>query len=230
MNARSPGFTSSRHAPFAAVALGALAACHGSAEVVVTVPGDPVYSEAEPNDDAFTADDFGTLSAGEHVCIEGSVRDDAYDPQDGFAFTATGPIVVDFTLDAGCACADLDVWIYDPLLDEFVGVFDSPSSSERGTFTVYSQSFHVVVVSAAGDASYRLDVRATPIYAALAAGADTVAVGAADHPSLPARAPGPLLEKYRRPAERGGAPRLTRFFVIDPDRGVLAQAWVPAAD
>ena len=41
--------------PIAVLALGVLFACHGSAEIVVGAPTDPVYVESEPNDDAFTA-------------------------------------------------------------------------------------------------------------------------------------------------------------------------------
>jgi len=231
MYARAQARVAATRVPFAAAALGALAGCHGSTEVVV-VPADPVYVEAEPNDDAYTADDFGYLSPGGHVCIEGSVRDDAYDPQDGFAFTATGPIVVDFVLDAGCACADLDVWIYDPIRDEFVGFFDSPYSSESGQFTVYGSAFHLVVVSAGGDASYRLDVRASSWYGATAADAGALGrgpiVGAAGPAVELGRAPGPALERYRAPRREAGAPRVVEVYVIDPREGVVGRGLVPA--
>lgn len=225
MNARPRPTVSS--IPIAALALGALSACHGSAEFVVSAPPDPVYVESEPNDDAFTADYFGFLEPGDGLCIEGQVRDDAYDPQDGFAFQASGPIAVEFALDAGCACADLDVWIYDPLLDQFVGAFDSPQGSEHGTFTVYGQSFHIVVVSAGGDASYRLSVSASAFYGAVA---EAPAVGAEGQATVPARAPSAVLEGYRRRAELAGAPRVVEIFAIDPRRGVVGRTWIPAAD
>lgn len=230
MNARPSSPIHARRIPFAAAALGLLAGCHGSAEVVVAVPADPVYFEAEPNDDAFTADDFGYLSPGQHVCIEGSVRDDSHDPQDGFAFTATVPIVVDFVLDAGCACADLDVWIYDPALDEFVGAFDSPYPSERGKFTVYGGGFHIVVVSAGGDASYRLDVRASASYAAVTAtgGEGALAVGAGTREPARAAARRASPEGYTRGEQVSGPPAMIEVFVIDPEDGVVERAWIPA--
>lgn len=231
MSARPSARVAASRVPFAAAALGVLAGCHGSAEVVL-VPVDPVYVEAEPNDDVTTADDFGYLSPGEHVCIEGSVRDDAYDPQDGFAFAATGPILVDFMLDAGCACADLDVWIYDPVRDEFVGFFDSPSSSESGQFTVYGAEFHIVVVSAGGDASYRLDVRASSWYGLSAADVGASGrgpvVGAAGPALELGRAPGPALERYRDPWRATGAPRAVEVYLIDPRAGVVGRGLVTA--
>jgi len=227
MNARSRALPSHFQLALAAAPL-ALGACHGSTEIHVGAPPVPTYAESEPNDDAHTADYFGYLYAHQKLCIEGDVRDDAYDPQDGFAFVAGEPIVVDFVLDAGCQCADLDVWIYDPLLDEFVGVFDSPQASERGTFTVYSQAFHIVVVSAGGDASYRLEVSATPMNAALEVDAERPAIGGAVPRPAPARAPSAALETYRRRAELTGAPRLFEVFVIDPENGVVEGGWIPA--
>lgn len=208
--------------------VGIVAACHDSHEVVVKEPAPPVYGETEPNDDAFGADDFGFLYPGDEFGIVGSVRDDPYDPQDGFAFTAAGPIVVDFVLDAQCSCADLDVWLYDPLLDQFVAVFDSPYSSEHGTFTVYSQAFHLVVVSAGGDAPYRLDVRASASYAALSADGPAASVGAPGAVPLLPRAPSESLERYRAAPRDAGPPRLVEVYAIDPDSGVVSVARIPA--
>lgn len=216
-----------RALPPLAASLSALAACHGSDEVVVVVPTEPVYAEWEPNDDAFTADDFGSLSPGDHVCIAGSVRDDPYDPQDGFAFHAAGPVVVDFTLSPGCACADLDVWVFDPLLGDFVAVFDSGSSPERGSVTVYSQSFHLVVVSAGGDTDYRLDVRASAWDGATAAqdgGSAAVGIPAAGV----AREPTAALQRYPEPRRATGPARVVEVFAIDPRAGVVGRAFVPA--
>ncbi len=207
-----------RTAPVLALAL---AGCHGSVEVYV--PPVPVYSESEPNDDAFYANDFGYVSAGDQICIAGNVRDDGFDPQDGFAFTAAGPVAVEFTLDAFCECADLDVWLYDPLRDEFVALFDSPHDPEWGQFTVYSQAFHLVVVSAGGHSDYRLDVRVSGFYGQLAddghATAESLApVGlqvATDRATDLARAP----EGYRRTPSRRAAPDIVELFRIDERTG-----------
>ncbi len=216
-----------RHVSCFALALSA--ACHGSAEIAVT-DSHPVYSESEPNDDAFGADDFGFLHPGEHFGIAGNVRDDPFDPQDGFAFVAAGPIVVEFELEAFCDCANLDLWLYDPLLDEFVGVFDSSSGTERGSFTVYSQEFHMIVVSAAGDTSYGLDLRASSIHAA--SGADSTTATAAveglavARARLAERAPTEALERYRPVARNGGPPQVVEMFTIDPERGVVGRTRV----
>jgi hypothetical protein len=198
-----------------------VAGCHGSVEVYV--PPDPVYSESEINDDAFSANDFGFVSPGEHLTIAGHVRDDAYDPQDGFAFTAAGPVVVDFTLDAFCPCADLDVWLYDPVHDEFVALFDSPHDPESGQFTVFSQEFHLVVVSAGGHSDYRLDVHVSAFYGALDGGGDAGAEALApaglrvapEHAVEPEKAP----RGYLREPARHAAPDVLELFRIDERTG-----------
>ena len=217
-----------RALPSAFLATSALlvAGCHGSGEVVIGIPADPVYSESEPNDDAWDADAFGFLDAGEHLCIAGSVRDDPYDPQDGFEFVATQSLVVDFVLEPQCDCADLDLWIYDPWLDQFVGVFDSPFGTERGSFVVHGQPFHLVVVSASGDAPYRLDVRASG-YHPLTAGAATgdargIRVEVAPHGQTSGKVPAAVPDSYRG-GERATAPaELVTVYVLDPERGVVA--------
>jgi hypothetical protein len=216
--------------PFVLAAALSVAACHGSSDVVVTKPPVPVYLEIEQNDDACSANDFGLLAAGVQLGIEGSVRDDGYDPQDGFEFTAYGAIAVEFTLTADCPCADLDVWIYDPIADAFVGVFDSPYDPEQGHLTVFGQPFHLVVVSASGDAHYRLDVRTSPVYAATEGGSEALVLsrteaGANTSPKL---APAPA--DYLRSARRTGPPAVSEVFVIDPTRGVVARGWIPLAD
>jgi len=205
------------------------AACHGSAEIVVT-DSHPIYFESEPNDDALGADQFGFLHAGEHFGIAGNVHDDPFDPQDGFAFVAAGAIVVDFELEAACDCADLDLWLYDPVLDEFVGVFDSKSSTERGSFTVYGQEFHMIVVSALGDTGYRLDLSASSFETA--SSADSSAVSAATdglaiaRARLDERAPTATLERYRAALRSTGAPQIVEFFTIDPELGVVGRTTV----
>lgn len=205
------------------------AGCHGSSDDAHHEHAIPVYSEVESNDDAFTANDFGFLRAGDELRVEGSVRDDAFDPQDGFAFTALGAIHVEFVLDADCACNDLDVWVYDPLIGEFVGVFDAPTDPERGSLTVFGQAFHLVVVSASGDAFYRLDLRTSPVYAAAATDGDANSILVnASRPSTPlARTPSPELRAYAARARKQGPPRLAEVFVIDPDVGVLGSVLMP---
>jgi hypothetical protein len=199
-----------------------LAGCHGSV-VYYDPPPPPVFSEFEPNDDAFYANDFGYVSPGQHLCIAGNVRDDGFDPQDGFAFTAGGPVVVDFSLHAFCACADLDVWLYDPVRDEFVALFDSPYDPESGQFTVYSQDFHLVVVSAGGHSDYQLDVHVSAFYGALAGDGHVTAEALAPvglqvapvHAADLSRAP----QAYLRTPARNAAPDVLELFRIDERTG-----------
>lgn len=214
----------------AVCALAALAGCHGSAHVEVGSPAEPVYVEVEANDDADSANWFGVLAPGDRVHVEGTVRDDAFDPQDGFAFDAAGSIVVDFALDADCGCADLDVWVYDPIADAFVGVFDSPHDPERGTLTVHDQPFHLVVVSSGGDAAYHLDVRATSLHTIHAedGAASALALGGESRAAAPTAAVPPTapLARYARGVRAVGAPVVSEAFVIDPQLGVVARGFV----
>ncbi len=85
--------------------------CDGCHQNVV-----PVFVESEPNDEAFQANYFGVLLPGDHFLIEGHISDDGFDPFDGFAFTAGGPIHVDFQLFIDNVLADLDACLYDPQL------------------------------------------------------------------------------------------------------------------
>jgi len=216
-----------RTAPLLALSL---AGCHGSVEVYV--PPVPVYSESEPNDDAFDANDFGYVAPGDQIVIAGDVRDDGFDPQDGFAFTAAGPVSVEFTLDALCACADLDVWLYDPVRDEFVALFDSPHDPEWGQFTVYSQGFHLIVVSAGGHSDYRLDVRVSGFYGQIAEDGSATAAAPApvglqvapEHAADLERVP----QGYRRAPSRRAAPDMVEFFRIDQRTGEVESVIVMA--
>jgi len=213
-----------------------LAGCHGSAGIFFEVPEpDPVYAESEPNDDAWNADWMGALEAGDALCIVGDVRDDFWDPQDGFALQALEPIEVEFELVPGCGCADLDLWVYDPALDEFVLVFDSPYAAEKGAFTVWNpgMEFHLVVVSFDGDAAYELRLWVRPAQGFLASssggGANALSspAGRAAEPVLPGQ-----LGTYPRGAHAGETGPLQVFEVlrIDPATGRVESALlVPGA-
>ncbi len=217
------------HALLLALTAGLGASCHGSTSVHVGPTSPPVYLEVESNDDVFDANDFGWLAPGESLAILGSVRDDAFDPQDGFAFTAHGAITVEFVLDAACSCADLDVWVYDPLTDAFVGVFDAPTDPERGTLTVYDQPFHLVVVSASGDVDYRLDVRAFPAYgASYAPTGSTLTLGNGAPAPVLAREPSEALDRYRASQRRTGPAEFVDVYVIDPDQHVVGTVRIPS--
>jgi len=124
--------------------------------------GDEVvaFLELEPNDLPPQANHFGLLYPGERFYIDGSVRDDAGDPFDGFAFTASEPIHVDFQLFHGDPGSDLDVCLYDPLLDQTLACWATADRPERGGVDVFEGGldFHLVVESFAGDAPYSLEI------------------------------------------------------------------------
>jgi hypothetical protein len=125
-----------------------------------------VWSESEPNDTAWLAPWFGSLFAGESIFVGGFSTDDGSDPQDGLAFTGYGPCRIDFTLYVDDPWADLDVWVYDPELDQFVYAFTSPYGDESGTFWIQSAAdFQLVIVPSSGASTWTLGVWASgPVY------------------------------------------------------------------
>ncbi len=139
--------------------------------------GPPVFQEAEPNDAPLTANDFGILQVGDHFLIQGFVRDDMADPFDGFAFTAASALHVDFQLFIDTAAADLDVCLYDPLLDQTLACFATQANPEQGGVDVSAGGFdfHLVVESFVGDGPYTLEIVVQPLFAAAAANAGSAA-------------------------------------------------------
>lgn len=123
-------------------------------------------SESEPNDAACCADYFGFLTPGEHLSINGFISDDGFDPFDGFAFTASGPITVDFRLFAHDFGADLDICLYDPQLGIIIDCFESPFDPETGTAHILlgGTDFHLVVNSFSGDTPYTLEIDVHPLF------------------------------------------------------------------
>lgn len=154
---------------FAASLAFVVAACHAE---VQHAPPEPVYGESEPNDSPSIADDFGYLAAGEHLCIAGDMSSGS-DGADAFAFVVEGPSELDFRLSASNAWTDLDVWLFDPELWQYVGVFESAGPVEHGRIvldTWHDVPLQLVVVPYGGAASYRLDVEVHPLgFAPLAA-------------------------------------------------------------
>jgi hypothetical protein len=153
-----------RTLPLVPVALAA--ACHAHHDDgFVTYPFTPVYGEVEPNDFAATAQYVQHLVSGSHLFIEGQICDPFCDPADGFAFTASGPLQVDFVLQHGPVVADLDVCVYDPALNGFLACFESPFEPETGSFLLVEPpyDFHLVVTSFFGASEYELEVTTSPI-------------------------------------------------------------------
>lgn len=148
-------------------------------------PPPPVWWEGEPNDTAWLAPWFGSLFPGESIQIVGHATDDGSDPQDGLAFTGFGPCRIDFTLYVDDPWSDLDVWVYDPAIDEFLYAFDVPYGNESGTFWLdATQEFHLVIVPSFGSSNWTMVVSAAG-----------QGIASAAAPGLPA--PTPSLSEYR---------------------------------
>jgi hypothetical protein len=139
----------------------ALAACdHRHHEDPEPPPVDPFFDiwEIEPNDFACCPDELGSFFVGDELVIGGHIRDDGFDPYDGFGMSNGEPLDVEFYLEPVGEWADLDLGVWDPWTGEFVLLWDSPEAVESGRFTVSSslEDFHLVVMSFDGDAEYRL--------------------------------------------------------------------------
>lgn len=177
-----------------------LSAC----SITVEKSSPPVLSEAEPNDDAFTATYFGSLVPGSHLDIRGHITDDGPDVLDGFSFTTGAPCTVRCTLLADDPNADLDVCFFDPDQGEFVACFDDDSfEPEIGLVTILEtgKAFHVVVESAFGWTDYTLRIETLPVLEAVPASAEeTRAGGDARHVRTLERVSG-----YRTPTVDGEA-------------------------
>lgn len=183
-----------RPAPLALFALAA-ACSHHHHDGIEPVPA---FREAERNDAPFEANYLGLLHPGERFFIDGFVRDDGFDPFDGFAFTAAQPIHVDFLLHHGSPSADLDICLYDPLLDETLACWATTERPERGGVDVFAGGldFHLVVESFAGDSSYSLELVVYPLAALPRVGSNSGLAGTA---AAAERAPA-ALAGYRKPA------------------------------
>lgn len=134
-----------------------LAACHAHVDHPASPP---VYVESEPNDHPSIADDFGYLEVGDHLCVAGDMSSGG-DGADAIAFVVEAPCELDFHLSASNAWTDLDVWLFDPVLWEYVGAFESAGPDEHGRIVLgawHDVPLQLVIVPYGGAAKYRLDV------------------------------------------------------------------------
>jgi len=168
----------------------------------------PTYREVERNDFDFEANHFGWLAPGDRLSIEGRIDDSGFDPFDGFAFRAAGPLYVEFRLHAFDPFADLDLCVYDPQILDVVGCFATASDPEEGAVEILAGGldFHLVVESFVGASGYRLDVRAFSLYADAPASGS----GAPAGPAL--RAVATAAEAADEAADRGSAERLRAYW------------------
>lgn len=187
----------------------------------------PTFREIEINDEPLSANHFGVLRPGDRFFIEGFVRDDGLDPFDGFAFTAGGPIHVDFQLFVDDARDDLDVCLYDPLLDETLACYATADNPERGGVDVFDGGFdfHLVVESFRGSSTYALEIDVQPLFAARAAGAaeGRAVLGAsnADEGRAPAAA-----EAYRRAPAKATRTVIDHEVLVDEGGSIVELVYV----
>lgn len=150
-----------------ALPLFGLASCGGGGGGAVVVSSNPpVFFELEPNDAALDANFLGSVKPGDHFFVEGVVHDPVFDPFDGFAFVSKKPCDVEFYLKAHDPGADLDLWLYDPLVDDFVALFETPVDPEAGFFQVLDPGAEIhMVVTPFGHSlgAYTLEVFVRPI-------------------------------------------------------------------
>ncbi len=164
----------------------------------------PVFLEAEPNDDPFLANHFGTLRPGDRFFIDGWIGDNGFDPFDGFAFTAAQPIHVDFQLWIDDPFTDLDVCLYDPELGFVVDCFETNVNPERGGVDVFAGGldFHLVIESFLGASTYSLEIQVAAL--GLSATASSTAANARALAAAPP--PAPAAGKSGKQAFHGYAP------------------------
>lgn len=206
-------------APLFAVVLGA---CEVHVDHPHAHPVTPDYDvwESEPNDSHCCPDDMGSVSVGDAFVIGGTIRDDAYDPYDGFELANVQPCAIRFYLEPLDGVSDLDLCVWDPAIGDFAFCFDSANAYEEGVFEVSSSwnSFHLVVASYSGDCEYRLYVECEPIGLGLTAAAEV----RGPHKALEFDGYGPANDAVEEP----GARLLARgvMLEIDPVSGEFETA------
>lgn len=160
----------SRFARHAAPALAlALGSCTYEAHDSYTPPPPPPPSydvwEAEPNDAACCPNGIGQMWVGDCVVIGGYITQYGPDFFDGFAFQTMQPCDIEFALVPAYPSADLDLCVYDPVIEDFAFCFETGNPVECGRFSVPSAftDFQLVVSSYAYASEYRLEVHCVPI-------------------------------------------------------------------
>jgi hypothetical protein len=148
----------------------ALAACSGSGDAVIVLPGQDEYFEQEPNDTQFYANALGVLGIGEQIEIHGNIDCFGCDPADGFKFSTLGPVALQFTLACADSYADLDLCVFDPSIGGYFQCFENGGPLESGTILLGGPAteLHLVVSPFSGGGPYVLAVDVLPLSAVLA--------------------------------------------------------------
>ncbi|MBM3976568.1 MAG: hypothetical protein FJ299_06210 [Planctomycetes bacterium] len=148
----------------------ALAACSGSGDAVIVLPGQTDFFEHEPNDTQFYANALGVLAIGEELAIHGDIDCFGCDPADGFKFSTLGPVALQFTLSCADAYSDLDLCVFDPSIGGYFQCFENGGPLESGTILLGGPAteLHLVVSPFSGGGPYVLAVDVLPLSAVLA--------------------------------------------------------------
>ena len=159
----------SLRSPFLALAAAAsvtLAGCEQSRSPHVG-GGPELFVEAEINDTALLANFIGWVRPGDSFVIHGDLGFGG-DFQDGFAFVADVPVVVEYALYAPDPSGFFGVCVYDPYFDQIVFCDTSGDYPETGAFYVgtHDTEFHIFLTHLAGASGYQLVVDVYPLSAA----------------------------------------------------------------
>ncbi|TAJ23483.1 MAG: hypothetical protein EPO68_03060 [Planctomycetota bacterium] len=189
----------------------ACAACSGSSDTVIVLPGEVDYFEYEPNDTAGYANALGLLQIGDELAIHGSIDCYACDPADGFKFSTSGPVALQFVLSSADGVSDLDLCAFDPSIAGYFLCYENGGSMETGTILLggAAAELHLVVSAFSGGGAYTLWVDVVPLDAALATSEPQILAprnqGAADY--APHIEPEPALVRfYQVELDAHGAP------------------------
>lgn len=152
------------------VSLIACAACSGSSDTVIVLPGELQVYEHEPNDTQGYANALGLLQIGDELAIHGSIDCLACDPADGFKFSTSGPVALQFVLSSADGISDLDLCAFDPSIGGYFLCYENGGSMETGTILLggAAAELHLVVSAFSGGGAYTLWVDVLPLDAALA--------------------------------------------------------------
>lgn len=145
-------------------------ACSGSSDTVIVVPSELQVFEHEPNDTQGYANALGVLQVGDELAIHGSIDCLACDPADGFKFSTSGPVALNFLLSSADGVSDLDLCAFDPSIGGYFLCYENGGSIESGTILLggAAAELHLVVSAFSGGGAYTLWVDVLPLDAALA--------------------------------------------------------------
>ena len=120
--------------------------------------------EIEPNDESASPHFLGVLRHFEEMRVSGAA-DATFDEFDGFAIALTKESEIEFQISFDDLAGELDVWVYDPAVNDIVLFFEDDFSPDQGIFEVRNPvlDFQIIVRAFTGTSSYNLTILARPI-------------------------------------------------------------------